>query len=717
MKKSIIKKLFIKLAKIIGFEIIDQNNFISPTLNKELNEDLSEIGKKSIVLPLGEVKISRRVKSLLILFRTNSNVEIWDQNKKRLFEHPKIEYVLRSLNSLLKSIKFSKEKYPDVDEYGTYLKTNGGYSNAYTDGDLTNYQFQVLPDAFSGALDRFSQFFISPLFTEKYTEREVNAVNSEYQKNIMNDGWRLFRIRGQFTKKNHPEQKFNIGNLETLGNVDRKELIEFYNKYYSANRMGLSLLSTHTLDEMEQWVRSYFSSIKNNNRNRNTHEVEVIEPKEAIRIINVNPVKDIRQMNIVFAIPGTREMYESKPGRQFGFILGHEGKGSLLSFLKEKGWAISLGAGASSDTKEYGFASVSIGLTEKGLEKYKDVLEAVIGYIQLMKKEGYQPHIYNELKSMALLDEVYSNKGEGMGRAIQIANETMQFPIKDAGRVRYVYRDQTPSSYDKLLSSISIEKMLVSLVSKELPTDKTEYYFQIKHSYREDRELYKHLSSTILNKEFMIPQENPFIPKDAAVPSREIQDSVYPELARKEKGVQLFYGEDHEFLRPKGVVSLKIMFPKEKMDINHRVYSKLYVACVNESLNELSYPAKQAGLNYTIREGYEGVYVDISGYKESAMSLYALIIEHMVDFSVTENQFSAIKDKIGVSGFGNLKLFANESPKFKFPYSDHIVIFEISSGKSHQSDNKYCEQTRRDICRKGIVMNNLVSLSILETMK
>ena len=68
-----------------------------------------------------------------------------------------------------------------------------------------------------------------------------------------------------------------------------------------AQQMGLSLLSTHTLDEMEQWVRSYFSSIKNNNRERNAHEVEVIEPKEAIRIINVNPIKDIRQMNIVFA--------------------------------------------------------------------------------------------------------------------------------------------------------------------------------------------------------------------------------------------------------------------------------------------------------------------------------------------------------------------------------------------------------------------------------
>jgi|TARA_B110000263_G_C15108133_1_gene418450 hypothetical protein len=77
----------------------------------------------------------------------------------------------------------------------------------------------------------------------------------------------------------------------------------------------------------------------------------------------------------------------------------------------------------------------------------------------------------------------------------------------------------------------------------------------------------------------------------------------------------------------------------------------------------------------------------------------------------------AIRSKVHRAGFGNMQLLSKESPKFAFPYSDHIVMLEVSSDKSHQSDNKYCEQTRRDICRKGIVMNNLVSLSILETMK
>ena len=109
------KKIFIKFARLLGYEIIDQNNFVSPTLNKNLNEDLSILNQKSIVLPLGEVKITKKISSVLTIFRTNTDIEIWDQNKKRLFEQPKIEYTLRALNSLIKSINFSKNKYPHIN--------------------------------------------------------------------------------------------------------------------------------------------------------------------------------------------------------------------------------------------------------------------------------------------------------------------------------------------------------------------------------------------------------------------------------------------------------------------------------------------------------------------------------------------------------------------------------------------------------------------------
>ena len=66
-KKSIIKKIFIKISRFFGYEIIDQNNFEIPTLNKKLNEDINIIGSKSINLPLGEVEITRPVKALDII--------------------------------------------------------------------------------------------------------------------------------------------------------------------------------------------------------------------------------------------------------------------------------------------------------------------------------------------------------------------------------------------------------------------------------------------------------------------------------------------------------------------------------------------------------------------------------------------------------------------------------------------------------------------------
>ncbi len=146
MKKNIIKKIFIKLSKLLGYEIIDQNEFYSPTLEKKIDENLSNI-EKSIVLPLGEVKLTRKVKSLLIVFRTNTSVEIWDQSRKRLFEHPKIEYVLRSLFSLIKSIKYLKAKYSNIEVKLKIVDDNSNQVNLDKIKEIlnkTNLDFEII---------------------------------------------------------------------------------------------------------------------------------------------------------------------------------------------------------------------------------------------------------------------------------------------------------------------------------------------------------------------------------------------------------------------------------------------------------------------------------------------------------------------------------------------------------------------------------------------
>ena len=84
------------------------------------------------------------------------------------------------------------EKYPSENEYSEYLSNNGGMNNAYTGLMSTNYHFEVSNEAFEGALDRFAQFFICPLFNKTSIEKEMNAVSSEHSKNLQSDMWRFW---------------------------------------------------------------------------------------------------------------------------------------------------------------------------------------------------------------------------------------------------------------------------------------------------------------------------------------------------------------------------------------------------------------------------------------------------------------------------------------------------------------------------------------------
>jgi hypothetical protein len=113
-KNNLIKKLFIKLCRLIGFEIIDQSNLNLPVSKKTATDNLGQIGKKIITLPLGETKISRPVKSLDIIIKTCTSINLVTQNKKRIFEKNKSDYTFRTINSLINSLNFSKNFLKDI---------------------------------------------------------------------------------------------------------------------------------------------------------------------------------------------------------------------------------------------------------------------------------------------------------------------------------------------------------------------------------------------------------------------------------------------------------------------------------------------------------------------------------------------------------------------------------------------------------------------------
>ena len=135
------------------------------------------------------------------------------------------------------------KKYPQKSEYSEFLSSNGGYDNAYTSTQNTNYYFAVNLNALEEALDRFAQFFINPLFTENSTFAEMNAVNSEYDKDLNDPGWKAWQLLKNVSNPNHPFWRFNIGSIGTLNisNI-RERLLKYYRSSYSSNQVQMSLL-------------------------------------------------------------------------------------------------------------------------------------------------------------------------------------------------------------------------------------------------------------------------------------------------------------------------------------------------------------------------------------------------------------------------------------------------------------------------------------------
>lgn len=259
------------------------------------------------------------------------------------------------------------KKFPIENEYGQYLSANSGSSNAYTAATSTNYYFDVAakpanndapsdtnPSPLREALDRFAQFFIEPLFLSSTLDRELKAVDSENKKNLQNDTWRLHQLDKSLSNPNHPYCHFSTGNLEVLKNLPeaqginvRDKFMEFHDKHYSANRMKLVILGREPLDVLQKWTVELFSAIPNKNLppNRWTDEVPFRKSEIGIQWF-AKPVMDTRELNLCFPFIDEELLFESQPSRYITHLVGHEGPGSIMSYIKNKGWANSLSAGA-----------------------------------------------------------------------------------------------------------------------------------------------------------------------------------------------------------------------------------------------------------------------------------------------------------------------------------------------------------------------------------
>ena len=213
-----------------------------------------------------------------------------------------------------------------------------------------------------------------------YVDREKNAVNSEYQMQLRSDDWRGMAVTSVAVNPDHPDARFSIGSLETLGEGVQQALKTFFETEYSADQMVLVALSNQSLDEMEAWVTPMFSAVENRNLGPAPQTEPLFTPDSLPMQLYYQTIMDGYKLSYTFPVPATRDYYRQKPDQYISNLLGHEGEGSLYQRLKREGWIETLSAGAMDVDERNGLLMVSMDLTAAGYENLDKIHELFVAF-------------------------------------------------------------------------------------------------------------------------------------------------------------------------------------------------------------------------------------------------------------------------------------------------------------------------------------------------
>lgn len=461
--------------------LAENNDFIKPKLDKR--------SYRSILLP-------NNLQALLVS-DPETDVEAGAVHiKAGHFDDPADRAGLAHFNEHL--LFLGTEKYPSENDFETFVGKNGGNTNAYTNMEDTNYYFSVAPldhdeiedggekkekegdekddqkvsQALSGGLDRFAQFFISPLFSENSVERELRAIDSEHLNSFTSESWRNYQLLKSSCDPAHPFAKFGCGNYNTLtngGDINGQDLVssggsspvpalkEFWSGKYVAENMKVCVVGRASLDELQKEVEKSFADVKSSGKKKHD-EQEKIDPNVIFQTEHSNhgvafgpehlglireyvPLVEARSIRLLFATPPNDDptILESRPDRVLTHLLGHESPGSLHALLLEEGLINGLSSGVGVSTSDFSLCSVTLSLTPKGMEQRDLVLSLFWQYVNLIKS-----HVMND-------DEIMEKYHEELGQISE-----MHFNFRENG-------DPTDfcSNAAELLHDFKPEKILV----------------------------------------------------------------------------------------------------------------------------------------------------------------------------------------------------------------------------------------------------------------
>uniref|UniRef100_A0AAX7T556 Nardilysin a (N-arginine dibasic convertase) n=1 Tax=Astatotilapia calliptera TaxID=8154 RepID=A0AAX7T556_ASTCA len=628
------------------------------------------------------------------------------------------------------------EKYPSENGFDAFLKKHGGSDNASTDCERTIFQFDIQRKNFKEALDRWAQFFICPLMIRDAIDREVEAVDSEYQLAKPSDSHRKEMLFGSLAKPGHPMGKFCWGNAETLKQEPKrmkinvyKRLRAFWKKYYSAHYMTLAVQSKEKLDTLEEWVREIFSKVPNNGLPKPDFS-DMVDPFDTTafsKLYRVVPVGKVHALNITWALPPQEKYYRVKPLHYISWLIGHEGTGSILSVLRKKCWAVALFGGNSEtgfdQNTTYSIFSISITLTDEGFQNFYKVNKSCNSLFLSV----CALRIYEEIQRIEANEFHYQEQIDPIEYVEDICENMQLFPKEDFLTGDQLMFEFNPEVISAALSLLTPEKANLMLLSPEHEGQcpLREKWFGTQYNVEDIQQewMEQWTRNLELTADLHLPAENKFIATDFTLKPSDCPDTEFPvRIADSDRGC-LWYKKDNKFKIPRAYVRFHLISPVIQQSAKNVVLFDLLVNILGHNLAEPAYEAEVAQLEYKLVAGEHGLVIKVKGFNHKLPLLFHLIIDHLADFSASSDVFSMFAEQLKKTYFNILIKPEKLSKDVRLLILEHsrwsmVDKYQaLTAGLTTEELIEFSRSFRAELFAEGLVQGNFSSAESVQFLQ
>lgn len=531
------------------------------------------------------------------------------------------------------------DAYPESDAYQAYLSRHGGGHNAFTAPHDTNYFFDIEADALPGALDRFSRFFVAPLFNADRLESERNVVHSEYQARIRDDGRRASDVLDQLLNPEHPTTGFSVGSRETLADRPagepslRERVIAFYEDHYGANVMHLAVVAPQPLDELEAMITQRFDEIPDRGLTRPVIDTPLVDASSLPRAAEMQSIRDSQRVSFLFPVPDPQDAYRQKPADYLAHLLGHEGEGSLLAVLRDAGWADGLSAGVTRGDGRHALFAVDISLTPDGAEQLDRIQASLFAKIAQIGNDGLADWRYEEQARLADQQFRFQQHGSPQHDAMRLAMNLSRYPLEDVNVAPYLMEDYERDQIQRWLDGLRPDRLLRLYSGPEVDGDQLSPWFNAPWREVEAMREAEALAGLAL------PEPNPYIADDLELLDQ--QDEV-PRKRLDEPGFTFWHKADATFDTPKVEWRFSLQHPAAGQEAREAVLSRLLAGWLGDSLNETLYPARLAGHDVEAYAHARGITLSFSGWRDRQARLIDRVLTQLQEGEIEAAHFDRV---------------------------------------------------------------------------